>query len=51
MQCLHRIEMSSQVIGNRARQHGDAILEPFAFAHNDLAARKLHILDAQAQCF
>ncbi len=51
MQRAHAIEMAAQTPGHSARQHGDAILKSLALAHDDLAARKLNILHAQAQRF
>lgn len=44
-------ELLAQLADERARHHGDAILAALPMAHDDLAAREIEILDAQAHAF
>lgn len=51
MQGLNPREVAAEVVAERLRKHGDAILLPFTVAHKYLARAEVNILYAQPQSF
>jgi len=51
VECSDADKMRSEGRFHHTGQHGDAILIPFAFAHDNVIGAEVYIFDAQPQTF